>query len=94
MRDSAEYRAAVVQTYRMAAAHVESEARTRSAGTWVVILDADETIISNVTYQVERARQGLGFSPESWTAWVRRREATPLPGAAVPPPAPLPGAAP
>jgi 5'-nucleotidase (lipoprotein e(P4) family) len=47
-----------------------------------VILDADETIISNVTYQLERARLGLGFSPESWNQWVRRREATPLPGAA------------
>ena len=29
-----------------------------------------------------RARLGAGFSPESWNAWVKRREATPLPGAA------------
>lgn len=45
------------------------------------MLDADETVINNVTYQLERAQQGLGYSPESWTAWVRRREATPIPGA-------------
>ena len=64
-----EYRASVVQ------------ARSRQAGTWAVILDADETIISNATYQLDRARQGLGSSPESWNLWVRRREATPLPGA-------------
>jgi 5'-nucleotidase (lipoprotein e(P4) family) len=82
VRDAAEYHAAVLQAYRAATAHVESEARTRAAGTWAVILDADETIVSNLTYQVERARLGQGYSPESWNAWVKRREATPLPGAA------------
>jgi len=81
VRDSAEYRATVVQAYRMATAHVESEASTRQKGTWAVILDADETIINNSVYQLERARQGLGYSPESWNQWVRRREATPIPGA-------------
>jgi hypothetical protein len=82
VRDSAEYYAAVLQVYRHAAARVESEARARTAGTWAVVLDADETVISNLTYQIERARLGLAFSPESWNAWVKRREATPLPGAA------------
>lgn len=81
VRDAAEYPASVAQVYRTAAAQVESAARGRSAGTWAVILDADETIISNVTYQLERARQGLAYSPASWSQWVRRREATPLPGA-------------
>jgi 5'-nucleotidase (lipoprotein e(P4) family) len=71
----------VLQTYRMATAHVEREAAARTAGSWAVVLDADETIISNLTYQVERARAGLPYSSESWAAWVRRREATPLPGA-------------
>src|SRR5687767_8932814 len=55
VRDAAEYRAAVVQVYRVATMHVEAEARTHAAGTWAVVLDADETIISNVTYQQERA---------------------------------------
>jgi 5'-nucleotidase (lipoprotein e(P4) family) len=82
VRDAAEYRAAVVQTYRMATAHVERAAAGRPAGSWAVVLDADETVLSNLTYQVERARAGLPYSPESWAAWVRRREATPLPGAA------------
>jgi 5'-nucleotidase (lipoprotein e(P4) family) len=48
---------------------------------WAVILDADETVLDNSTYQVERSRQGLGYSSESWNAWVRREEATVLPGA-------------
>ena len=82
VRDAAEYRAAVVQAYRMATIHVETESRSRTAGSWAVVLDADETIISNLTYQEERARQGLVYTSESWNAWVKRRAATPLPGAA------------
>lgn len=82
VRDAAEYRALAVQTYRLATQHVEREAQGRRTGSWAVVLDADETVISNLTYQVERARQGLAFTPESWYAWVRRREAVPVPGAA------------
>ena len=77
---SAEYYAAVIQVYRLATARVEQQASSRAPGTWAVILDADETILSNLQYQIERV--GLGYSPESWAAWVRRRKATPLPGAA------------
>lgn len=76
---SAEYYAAVIQAYRMATARVEQQASSRTPGSWAVILDADETVLSNVQYQIERV--GLGYSPESWAAWVRRREATALPGA-------------
>lgn len=82
VRGAAEYRALVLQTYRMAAAQVEKAAAGRPAGSWAVVLDADETVISNLTYQAERARAGLPYSPDSWAAWVKRREATPLPGAA------------
>ena len=79
---AAEYHAAVMQAYRAATARVEREAAGRAPGTWAVSLDADETVISNLRYQIERGRQGLGYTSESWNAWVRRREATPLPGAA------------
>ena len=82
VRDAAEYRAAVLQTYRLVTAHVEREAAGRRAGSWAAVLDADETVITNLTYQAERARAGLAYSTDSWAAWVRRREATPLPGAA------------
>jgi 5'-nucleotidase (lipoprotein e(P4) family) len=82
VRDSAEFRALVAQTYRDAATSVASAAASRKAGSWAVILDADETVISNLQYQIERAQAGLAYSSESWRAWVLRREATPLPGAA------------
>ncbi len=78
---SAEYHATVHQTFRLATAAVERHASTSGTTAWAVVLDADETVISNLQYQIERSRVGAGFSPETWAAWVRRREATPLPGA-------------
>ena len=81
-RTSAEHRAVFVQTYAWAEQRVREQTSGRSANTWAVILDADETVIDNSTYQRERAAAGGGFTPETWSAWVRRREATALPGAA------------
>jgi 5'-nucleotidase (lipoprotein e(P4) family) len=82
VRDSAEHRALFLQVYRTVTAHVERAATTREPGTWAVVADADETVLDNSLYQVERERQGLGFTRESWRAWTVRREAIPLPGAA------------
>ena len=80
--DSAEHRALFLEVYRAATAHVEREAAARTAGSWAVILDADETTIDNSAYQRERALAGRPFDAASWRAWCARREAVPLPGAA------------
>ena len=53
------YLAATLEAYRDATARVEQQAATRKAGAWAVILDADETVISNLQYQIERDRAGL-----------------------------------
>lgn len=82
IRNSAEYHAAFYQAYGLATTKVEQAAVGKRAGSWAVILDADETVLDNSLYQLERAKLGLGFTAESWNAWVRRREATPVPGAA------------
>ena len=81
-RGSAEHRAAFLQVYRLATEHVEREAGARAKGSWAVVLDADETVIDNSSYQLEQARRGRPFDARSWSEWVKRREATPLPGAA------------
>jgi 5'-nucleotidase (lipoprotein e(P4) family) len=80
-RDSAEHRAIYLQIYGAATAHVEREAQTRRAGSWGVVLDADETVIDNSEYQLERERAGLPFDGPSWHAWTKRREALAQPGA-------------
>jgi 5'-nucleotidase (lipoprotein e(P4) family) len=81
-RTAAEHRALFLQVYALVTARVEAEAAARAAGTWGVVLDADETVIDNSTYELERAKLGRPFDDASWHAWTTRREATPLPGAA------------
>jgi 5'-nucleotidase (lipoprotein e(P4) family) len=81
-RTAAEMRAVYVQTYRAAGDRLTELAAGRTAGAWAVILDADETVLDNSTYQKERAEAGLAFTSESWDAWARRVEADALPGAA------------
>jgi acid phosphatase len=81
VRDSAEYRAAAIQTYRAAGHEIERLAGVLEPGSWAVALDGDDTVISNSLYQKERDLAGGRFTPESWAAWVERREAPPVPGA-------------
>ena len=82
VRAAAEHRALFLQVYAAAEARVREQATGRTPGTWAVILDADETILDNSTYQMRRAAAGLGFTSETWDAWVREEKATALPGAA------------
>ena len=82
MRDSEEYAALARQVYRTAGEAVTRTAPALARQAWAVILDVDETALDNSTYQLERSAYGLPFDPGSWNAWVRRREAGPVPGAA------------
>jgi 5'-nucleotidase (lipoprotein e(P4) family) len=81
MQNSAEYVAIATQTYRLAAARVDSDARGRTPGSWGVVLDADDTVINNIPYQAGLFRDGVTHTPERFTAWVRQRASTAVPGA-------------
>jgi 5'-nucleotidase (lipoprotein e(P4) family) len=81
VRTSAEYRALALQTYRSATRALEEQAAGRAAGSWGVILDADETVLDNSQYQKEQNARGKSFDAETWRAWVARREARAVPGA-------------
>jgi 5'-nucleotidase (lipoprotein e(P4) family) len=80
-RSSAEHRALFLQTYRLAAERLEALAAGLQPFTWAIATDADETLIDNSLYQKEREARGLGYTRESWNAWVERRQSTALPGA-------------
>ncbi len=75
------YRGCVQQAYLNAINRVKVLAEGKEPGTWCVVLDADETIISNVKFQAEQAAKGEGYSRDAWNAWCQRMEATALPGA-------------
>lgn len=46
-----------------------------------VVLDVDETVLDNASYQARLIQQNATYDSESWNAWVRERKARPVPGA-------------
>ncbi len=81
VRNSAEYPAALRQTYRLASERLPERVGSREPGTWAVAVDADETLISNSEQSKEHFDATISFE-EAWDEWVERRAATALPGAA------------
>lgn len=80
-RNSAERRALSLQAYAGATSALRELARGKAPGSWAVILDADETVLDNSTYQKERWEADSAYSDPSWNAWVRRKAAPALAGA-------------
>ena len=81
-RASAERRAVYLETYRAAAATLERRSAGLPAGSWAVILDADETVIDNSPYEQQLAERHASYSEATWREWVLRQAAAALPGAA------------
>ncbi len=59
----------------------ERESKRRDPGSWAVVLDIDETVVSNIEYHRMQDRKGKQFNPNSWRDWVEERSAEPVPGA-------------
>jgi 5'-nucleotidase (lipoprotein e(P4) family) len=81
VRTAAEHRALFEQTYRAARERLAVQAHSRQAGTWGVIIDADETLLDNSEYQRRLHLTGQRFDNDTWNEWVRERSAGALPGA-------------
>jgi 5'-nucleotidase (lipoprotein e(P4) family) len=78
---SAEFRALSLQAYNLASERLDALAADGLPAAWAVVLDIDETTLMNVQYQRERAELGTGYSSSTWTSWVQRKAAPPVPGA-------------
>jgi 5'-nucleotidase (lipoprotein e(P4) family) len=76
------YRECVQQAYLNASNRLQKLAPAEKPGTWCVVLDADETVISNIGFQKELAATGAKYSSGAWTAWCKKKASTALPGAA------------
>lgn len=46
-----------------------------------VVLDVDETVLDNTTFQARLIRDGEGYTGEAWGAWVAEASAVAVPGA-------------
>ncbi len=96
VRNSAEYRASAETIYRGALEALErgladpawsaepSQSGDLSAMPPAVVMDIDETVLDNAEPQAEMLRDGTCFGefPRVWDAWVARRAAPGVPGAA------------
>jgi 5'-nucleotidase (lipoprotein e(P4) family) len=82
MRDSEEYATLVRQVYRGAGSVITDKTRSLAKGSWAVSIDIDETALDNSAYQLERAAYGQEHDTSIFNAWVMRREARAVPGAA------------
>ncbi len=81
VRDSAEYVALCRMVYGFASRALAEAPASGPGAVAVVVLDVDETVLDNSVAQLESEAYGLPFSADSWSAWVRRRQAGAVPGA-------------
>ena len=77
---SKEYASLCKQTYQLAQSVVIPKLN-QANGNLAIVMDLDETVLDNSKYQVERSELDLGFTQESWSKWVKRKEAGLIPGA-------------
>jgi 5'-nucleotidase (lipoprotein e(P4) family) len=80
-RNAAEMRGIYLEVYHAAGEQLDRLAAQNAPQTWAVILDADETVIDNSTFQVELNAANAVYTEDAWKRWVYREAATALPGA-------------
>ena len=93
MQGAAEYKAATLQAYRTASSLLAGAVRDRSwtaietvTGDYrnkppAVILDVDETVLSNLPFEAWLIREDRPFDVPAWEAWCRLGAAAPVAGA-------------
>jgi len=93
MQTSAEYAASTMQTYRSAGYALSAAladpnwtAAYEQTGDFralppAVILDLDETVLDNSSFQARVSRSDFVFSEDRWDAWVNEAKANAIPGA-------------
>lgn len=87
---AAEYRALSYQAFNLAKLYLDQKLNERARmkrgirarqPKFAVVVDADETIIDNSPAQAWGIKYRQGFTSATWLNWVKREEATALPGA-------------
>ncbi|HEY2885586.1 MAG TPA: HAD family acid phosphatase [Rhizomicrobium sp.] len=81
-RNALEYCRLTVNVYDEALRAARRIAATHRRRTWIVMLDADETVLDNSLFERERNMCGSEFKDTQWESWVRADMARAVPGAA------------
>ena len=80
-KHSAEYHALCIQAYNIAKAKVDATLAIPSEKPLAIIADIDETVLNNLPYNEMLIDSSLSFTQKTWSHWVNKQVATPIPGA-------------
>ena len=75
-----EYENLCRQIYQQAWQEIKKQS-SKAKGKLAIVVDLDETVLNNNSYQVDRWEKGMGFTQESWSEWVNQKRAVLIPGA-------------
>ena len=93
MQTSAEYTALASSAYNQAKSAVDAGIKNKK---WTaaleqtenytklppaIILDVDETVLNNLSFQAQLIKERKEFNQETWTQWIHKASAIPVPGA-------------
>jgi 5'-nucleotidase (lipoprotein e(P4) family) len=95
MQTAPEYRANVLQTWRLATERLHVATQPGSAAVeqesldhaqlmgmpTAIVLDVDETVLDNSVYQAQLLRERRKFEPATWAKWVVAAKSEAIPGA-------------
>jgi len=81
-RNSLEYCRLTLSAYDDALRSAQRMAKTHRRGQWIVLMDADETVLDNSLFERERQSCGSEFKDAQWESWVAAGMARDVPGAA------------
>lgn len=80
-QNSPEVKALYYQGFNIAKERVLEFKQTESVKPKAVVVDIDETMVDNSSFQGKMIKTGKPFTPEMWSEWVSLEKAEALPGA-------------
>jgi len=69
------------QTFNLAKMNLDKVLSSKKLKKQAIIVDCDETIIDNSSYEVSLLGKNYGYSSETWNKWMDAAEAKAVPGA-------------
>ena len=80
-QNAAEVDALYQQGYNVATTKLKELLKQPTDKPYSIVLDIDETVLSNIPFQAKMVKDGTAFNPKLWDEWVQKAEATPVAGA-------------
>ena len=80
-KNSAEYHALCIQAYNIAKTKLDKAIADQSNQPLAIVADIDETVLNNLPYNQMLIDSKQSFSQKTWSEWVNKQIATPIPGA-------------